>query len=71
MLLVDVLGPPVEVIGLRPGPAAVAAWLLAVDYLLAFLALTFVYGVFVSVGSLILEEIELPFLRSMGSYAGD
>jgi hypothetical protein len=33
--------------------------LLAVDYLLAFLALTFVYGVFVSVGSLILEEIEL------------
>jgi cellulose synthase/poly-beta-1,6-N-acetylglucosamine synthase-like glycosyltransferase len=59
VLLVDVLGPPVEVLGYVLVPLLWALGLLSVDYLLAYLALTFVYGIFVSVGSLILEEIEL------------
>ncbi|HEU4519270.1 MAG TPA: glycosyltransferase [Microvirga sp.] len=59
VLVVDVLGPPIEVMGYVLIPLLWLLGLLAVDYLLAFLALTFVYGVFVSVGSLILEEIEL------------
>jgi hypothetical protein len=33
--------------------------LLSADYLLAFLAVTFNFGVVISVGSLILEEVEL------------
>lgn len=59
VLIVDVLGPPVEVLGYILIPLLWITGLLSVDYLLAFLALTFVYGIFVSVGSLILEEIEL------------
>ena len=59
VLIVDVLGPPVEVLGYLLIPLLWFAGLLSVEYLLAFLALTFVYGVFISVGSLILEEIEL------------
>ena len=59
VLVVDVLGPPIEVMGYVLSPLLWLLGLLAVDYLLAFLSLTFVYGVFVSVGSLILEEIEL------------
>ncbi|HEY8382395.1 MAG TPA: glycosyltransferase family 2 protein [Microvirga sp.] len=59
VLVVDVLGPPVEVLGYILIPLLWMTGLLSTDYLLAFIALTFVYGVFVSVGSLILEEIEL------------
>ena len=57
--LIDVLGPPVQLLGYLLLPAFWAMGALSLDYMLAFLALTFVYGVFVSVGSLILEEIEL------------
>jgi cellulose synthase/poly-beta-1,6-N-acetylglucosamine synthase-like glycosyltransferase len=59
VLLVDVIGPPVEVLGYMLVPLMWALGLLAPEYLLAYLALTFVYGIFVSVSSLILEEIEL------------
>lgn len=59
VLLVDVLGPPVEAIGYLLIPVFWALGILSLDYLLAFLALTFTYGVFISVGTLILEEIEL------------
>lgn len=59
VLLVDVLGPPVEVLGYLLVPLLWGLGFLAVEYLLAFLALTFIFGVFVSVGSLILEEVEL------------
>ncbi|MFN4089269.1 MAG: glycosyltransferase [Alphaproteobacteria bacterium] len=58
MLLVDVLGPVIEVLGYVLIPAFWALGALSTDYLLAFLAITFTFGVFVSVGSLILEEIE-------------
>jgi cellulose synthase/poly-beta-1,6-N-acetylglucosamine synthase-like glycosyltransferase len=57
--LVDVLAPPVEVVGYLLVPAFWAFGLLSVPYLLAFLAVTFSYGVFLSVGALILEEMEL------------
>jgi len=59
VFLVDVIGPLVEVLGYVLVPVLWALGYLSVDYLLAYLALTFVFGIFVSVGSLILEEIEM------------
>lgn len=59
ILLVDVLGPLVEVLGYLLVPLLWALGLLAAEYLLAFLAITFTFGVFVSVATLILEEVEL------------
>jgi cellulose synthase/poly-beta-1,6-N-acetylglucosamine synthase-like glycosyltransferase len=59
VLVVDLLGPVVEVLGYVLVPLLYALGLLAVEYLLAFLAITFSFGVFVSVATLILEEIEL------------
>ena len=58
VLLVDVVGPPIEVVGYLLVPLLWALGMLSVDYCLAYLALTFVYGIFVSLGSLILEEVE-------------
>lgn len=59
VLLVDVMGPIVEVLGYILMPLLWALGLLAVDYLFAFLAITFTFGIFVSVATLILEEVEL------------
>jgi len=59
LLLSDILGPPLEVLGYVLIPVLWATGFLGFDYLLAFLALTFVFGVFVSVGALILEELQL------------
>jgi cellulose synthase/poly-beta-1,6-N-acetylglucosamine synthase-like glycosyltransferase len=59
MLLVDVLGPVVEVLGYLLVPVFWALGLLDVSYLVAFIAITFTFGITVSVGSLILEELEL------------
>ena len=59
VLVVDVLGPVVEVIGYFLVPLLWGLGLLAIDYLLAFLAITFTFGIFVSVATLILEEAEL------------
>lgn len=59
ILLVDVMGPAIEVLGYLLIPAFWALGALSMDYLLAFLAITFTFGIFISVGSLILEEIEL------------
>ncbi len=69
VLLVDVIGPPVEVLGYILIPLLWFTGQLSTDYLFAFLALTFVYGVFVSVGSLILEEIELQRFPRAGDLA--
>jgi hypothetical protein len=49
--------------GLCAGAVALRLGLLAVEYLLAFLAITFSFGVFVSVATLILEEVELRASR--------
>jgi cellulose synthase/poly-beta-1,6-N-acetylglucosamine synthase-like glycosyltransferase len=59
MLLVDVLGPLVEVLGYLLVPLFWALGLLDIGYLVAFAAVTFTFGITVSVGSLILEELEL------------
>lgn len=59
VLVVDVLGPLVEVAGYVLIPLLWAVGLLSIEYLLAFLAITFTFGVFLSVATLILEEIEL------------
>jgi hypothetical protein len=59
MLLVDVLGPIMEVLGYILMPLFWLLGLLDLDYLLAFTALVFTYGVCISVCSLILEELEL------------
>jgi len=59
VLIVDVLGPIIEVLGYLLVPLLWALGLLSVDYLLAFIAITFTLGIFVSVATLILEEIQL------------
>ena len=59
ILLVDVVGPLVEVLGYMLVPLLWLLGLLSIDYLVAFLAVTFTFGIFVSVATLILEEVEL------------
>jgi len=59
VLIVDVLGPIVEVAGYLLVPPLWMLGLISVDYLLAFLAVIFTFGVFISVATLILEEVQL------------
>lgn len=59
IFLVDMLGPPVEALGYVIIPLAWAFGFLNVEYLLAFLAVTFTFGIAISVASLVLEELEL------------
>ena len=59
ILLVDVLGPLIEVIGYFLVPLLYALGLLALPWLLAFLAVTFTLGLFLSMATLVLEEIQL------------
>ncbi len=59
ILIVDIIGPIVEVLGYFLIPLLWAVGLIAYEYLLAFLAVTFTFGIFVSVATLILEEVEL------------
>ncbi len=59
MLLVDVLGPVAELLGYILVPLFWAMGVLSLDYFLAFLAVTFAFGIAVSTGSLVLEELEL------------
>ena len=59
VLVVDIMGPTIEVAGYLLVPLLWAIGLLSLDYLLAFLAITFTFGIFLSVSTLILEEAEL------------
>lgn len=59
ILLVDVVGPLVEVLGYVLVPLLWALGLLALPWLLAFLAVTFTFGIFVSAATLVLEEVQL------------
>jgi cellulose synthase/poly-beta-1,6-N-acetylglucosamine synthase-like glycosyltransferase len=59
ILVVDLLGPLVEVLGYVLVPLLWSVGLLSIDYLLAFVAVTFTLGIFISVATLILEEIQL------------
>lgn len=59
MFVVDVVGPIAEVLGYILMPTFWLLGILSPEYLLAFTALVFTYGVCISVCSLILEEAEL------------
>ncbi len=59
ILLVDVVGPLVEVLGYLLIPLFWVLGLISWAYVLAFLAVTFALGIFVSAATLILEEIQL------------
>ncbi|PSJ42104.1 glycosyltransferase family 2 protein [Allosphingosinicella deserti] len=59
ILLVDVVGPVVEVLGYFLIPLLWLLGTLNTAYFAAFIAMTFTFGVFVSVATLILEEAEL------------
>ncbi|MCD6025189.1 MAG: hypothetical protein K0Q91_2105, partial [Fibrobacteria bacterium] len=58
-LVTDVLGPIVEVLGYVLIPVFYLMGVLSGHVVLAFTALVFMYGVFISTGSLVLEELEL------------
>ena len=73
ILLVDVLGPLLEVLGYLLVPLLWALGLLALPWLLAFLAVTFTLGIFLSMATLVLEEIQLrrfPKARELAILAG-
>lgn len=57
--VVDVLGPIIEVVGYALVPPLWLLGLISLDYLLAFVAVIFTFGVFVSVAALVLEEVQL------------
>ncbi len=57
--IIDVLGPIAEVIGYLLIPLFWLTGALNVDFILAYMALFFLFGVFISVCTLILEEMEL------------
>jgi cellulose synthase/poly-beta-1,6-N-acetylglucosamine synthase-like glycosyltransferase len=59
VFIVDVIGPLIEVAGYVLIPLMWLLDLIAFDYVLAFVAVVFSFGVFVSVASLVLEEIQL------------
>ena len=59
VFVVDVIGPLIEVIGYFLIPILWLLGLISFDYVLAFIAVVFSFGVFVSVASLVLEEVQL------------
>ncbi len=59
ILLVDVLGPIAEILGYLLLPIFCSLGALSIEFLLAFLAASVVFGIAVSIGSLVLEEQQL------------
>ncbi len=59
ILLIDVVGPIAELTGYLIVPVFWMLGVLSLEFFFAFIAVTFAFGVAVSVGSLALEEIEL------------
>lgn len=64
VLVVDVIGPIVEILGYALVPPLWLLGLISFEYLLAFLAVVFTFGVFISVATLVLEEIQLRRLKN-------
>lgn len=62
MIIIDVLGPVVEVLGYFLVPALALWGILDLEFLFAYLALTFGFGIFLSTASIVLEQgsIERP-----------
>lgn len=61
--VVDVIGPIVESAGYVLVPPLWLLGLISFDHLLAFLAVVFTFGVFISVATLVLEEVQLRRLK--------
>ena len=59
ILFLDILTPLVELVGYVLLPVFFVLGVINWDFIIAYLALTFAFGIFISVGSLILEEVEL------------
>lgn len=59
ILIIDVLGPMLEIMGYALIPLLYLAGVLSVPFMLAYIAVTFTFGVFISTATLILEEMEL------------
>lgn len=59
ILLVDVIGPLLEMLGYVLLPLLWFMGLLAMPWMLAFLSVTFTFGIFLSMATLVLEEIQL------------
>lgn len=59
VLLFDVIGPPMEVLGYFLIPVSWYFGFLSPEFFAAYLALTFAWGITISVGALLLEEMEL------------
>jgi cellulose synthase/poly-beta-1,6-N-acetylglucosamine synthase-like glycosyltransferase len=64
VLLLDVLGPLIEVLGYLCVPLFWYLGMLNREYMIAYLALTFGMGIFISTGALVLEEMELRRFQS-------
>ena len=72
LILEDVIGPPLELIGYLSVPLSYALGLLSPAVALAFLSLTVAFGTGISVGALVLEEKQLrrtPSGRDLASIA--
>ncbi|MDH3229532.1 MAG: glycosyltransferase family 2 protein [Alphaproteobacteria bacterium] len=59
VMLLDVIGPPVELLGYFVIPLSWYFGFLDLHFFAAYLALTFAWGVTISVGALVLEEMDL------------
>ena len=59
LLIVDVIGPIIEVLGYVLIPLLWSLDLISLDLVLGWLAVIFTFGIFLSVSTLILEEVEL------------
>jgi cellulose synthase/poly-beta-1,6-N-acetylglucosamine synthase-like glycosyltransferase len=68
-LVIDVLGPLAEVLGYVLMPLFWLAGVFSLDFFLAYVALFFAFGVFISASSLILEELELKRLTNASELA--
>ncbi|APR53185.1 glycosyltransferase family 2 protein [Sphingomonas koreensis] len=62
--IVDVIGPIIEIAGYALVPPLWLLGLISFDYLLAFIAVVFTFGVFISVATLVLEEVQLRRLKN-------
>ncbi len=63
-LIIDIISPLTEALGYILIPLFWMAGILDANFILAYMALFFVFGVFISVSTLILEEVELRRVKS-------
>lgn len=69
IVIEDIIGPPLELMGYLLIPFCFALGILSPDMFLAFLSLTFVFGTAMSIGTLALEEKQLRRTPNAGDLA--